>query len=125
MSFLSFFLLILSSSHTLIFSSSSFPPPTATPEESEKADKERAEKTKEMDESIESDFVARINAITPESISLEINPNVFLGFKCDEDPAVVAKDEETARSLAAFLCEDVLPAITHQVRTLVFALTSL
>ncbi len=62
------------------------------------------------------EVLEKIQAITPESFNLELNPNVFFSFDCDADPAVVAKDEETARDLAKYLHNVILPLFTEQIR---------
>ena len=58
----------------------------------------------------------KLKSITPESFNLELNPNVFFSFDCDTDPAVMAKDEETARDLAKYLHNVLLPLFTEQIR---------
>ena len=45
-----------------------------------------------------------------------MNPNVFLQFDSDVDPSVILKDEETARKMAIFLWDVVMPHLTNQVR---------
>jgi protein TIF31 len=62
------------------------------------------------------EVVEKIQAITPESLNLELNPNVFFGFDCSTDPAVMSKDEETARDLAQYLHNVLLPLFTEQIR---------
>lgn len=62
-------------------------------------------------------FVEALSAIHPAALQLELNPNVFLPLVCDTDPAVVAKDEETALLLARFLHDRVLPDVTSSVRS--------
>jgi protein TIF31 len=79
-----------------------------TPEEQEAERRDLDRFQKEM--------AARAEAITAESLQLELNPNVFLeGFECDVDPAVVQKDEITARRLADFLFTAVTDVV-EQVR---------
>ena len=62
-------------------------------------------------------LVESLSAIHPSALQIELNPNVFLPLVCDTDPAVVAKDEETARLLARFLHDRVLPELTASVRS--------
>lgn len=59
----------------------------------------------------------KYNAITMESINLQLNTNVFLpNVVADINPDEVEKDEETARDLARYLFTEVLPNITYQIR---------
>jgi protein TIF31 len=62
------------------------------------------------------EFSGRMKEITVASLGLEVNPNCFLDYEFDVDAAVREKDEATARELAAFLWDTVLPAVTKQVR---------
>ena len=62
------------------------------------------------------EYTAKMKEITVASLGLEVNPNCFLDFEFDVDAAVVKKDEDTARELATFLWDVVLPAVTKQVR---------
>ena len=80
--------------------------------EDEEERREKAQLQKEM--------TARVEAINPASLHLELNPNVFIeGFDCDVDPAVVQKDEDTARLLADFLFK-VVGDIVEQARVSTF-----
>jgi len=58
----------------------------------------------------------KLQSITAQSIDLCINPNCFLTFAPDEDPSVVAADESTAREIAIYLWDQMLPLITKQVK---------
>jgi len=58
----------------------------------------------------------KLQSITAQSIVLSINPNCFLSFPADEDPAVVAEDERTAREIAIYLWDQMLPMVTKQVK---------
>ena len=65
---------------------------------------------------METEYLTRIKAVSAETLGIEINPNCFLQFDSDVDPAVIAKDEETARKMAVFLWDIVLPHLVNQVR---------
>ena len=45
-----------------------------------------------------------------------LNPNCFLHTACDADPAVVERDEDTARKLADFLWKKAIPKVTESIR---------
>ena len=62
------------------------------------------------------ELIEAIKSIGPESIKLDINPNVFLSCPCDVDPEVMQKDEQVARNISIFLYESVLPYITERIR---------
>lgn len=65
---------------------------------------------------METEYLTRIKEVSAETLGIEINPNCFLQFDSDVDPAVIAKDEETARKMAVFLWDVVLPHLVNQVR---------
>lgn len=58
----------------------------------------------------------KLQSITAQSVVLSINPNCFLSFPADEDPAVIAEDERTAREIAIYLWDHMLPMVTKQVK---------
>lgn len=58
----------------------------------------------------------KLQSITTQSVVLSINPNCFLSFSADEDSAVVAEDERTAREIAIYLWDQMLPMVTKQVK---------
>lgn len=62
------------------------------------------------------EYIEKFRAITPASLGIEINPNVFLNFSAGIDAEVLKKDEDTAREMAKFLIDFVLPSATRQVR---------
>jgi len=62
------------------------------------------------------EFIKKMEAITPASIGLKMNPNVFLPVTAGSDPTQVAAAEETARMLATFLWDTWLPQVTKSVR---------
>lgn len=62
------------------------------------------------------EYTERLKDITPKSLGVVINPNCFLDFEFDVDPAVMEKDEAIAREMAVFLIDTVIPAVTRQVR---------
>lgn len=78
---------------------------------------EDAEKpfTGELNEAIIAEMTAKVEAVTPESFEIDINPNVFFDCTSDVDPSVVEKDEALARELANFLWTTQLPAFTVMV----------
>jgi protein TIF31 len=82
----------------------------------EKSNEEEGHISEEDQEKLALEYREKYSAITPESLGIEINPNVFLNFEADIDPEVVAKDEKTAREMAVFLYDSVLPMLTRQVR---------
>eukprot|EP01039_Chlorochromonas_danica_P005330 gene5330-5865_t len=77
-------------------------------------------KAAEVDDSLlnnlAAEYIEKFRAISPQSLGLEVNPNVFLNFDSSVDPEILAKDEETAREIAKFLWNYVLPTVTKQVR---------
>ena len=84
--------------------------------------KSEAEEELERREKVQmqKDLTARVEAITPASLHLELNPNVFIeGFDCDVDPTIVQKDEDTARLLSDFLFK-VVGDIVEQARVSTF-----
>jgi len=64
----------------------------------------------------EADYLNRFQAITAEAVAVAVNPNCFLQFDCDVDPAVALADEAVARRMASFLWDVVMPGLTFQIR---------
>lgn len=81
---------------------------------------ENTDKQKEIDEelqnSLATEYADKFKAITPQSLGIEINPNVFFPVDADVDPEVVAKDENLVREMSTFLMESVIPMVTKQIR---------
>lgn len=69
-----------------------------------------------LQEELAAEYSEKFRAITPQSLNIEINPNVFMNFSADVRPDILAKDEEFARELSSFLFDYVLPAVTKQIR---------
>lgn len=94
-------------------------------EEGEKVQIVKEEKAKDelvVDEALQNElaneYAERFRAITPESLGLEINPNVFIdnldiGEFAKEQ---IQKDEELVREISTFLVESVLQMVTRQIR---------
>jgi protein TIF31 len=93
---------------------------TRWPVQTEEGEKNEAAPEPTLDDEtarqLAEEYGAKMREITVASLSLSINPNCFLDFEFDVDPAVREKDEATARELALFLWDTVLPAVTKQVR---------
>jgi protein TIF31 len=70
----------------------------------------------ELENTLTAEYAEKYRAINVQSIGLEINPNVFLPFTAETNPEQLAKDEDTAREIAALLWDFVLPAFIRQVR---------
>ena len=90
----------------------------AAGKEGDEVKKSEAEEEAERREKaqLQKELTARVEAIGPASLHLELNPNVFIeGFDCDVDPTIVQKDEDTARVLADFLFK-VVGDIVEQAR---------
>ena len=82
----------------------------------EEKSEEENQLSEEEQEKLALEYREKFAAITPESLGIEINPNVFLNCEADVDPTVAAKDEAAAREMAIFLYDSVLPMLTRQVR---------
>ena len=78
--------------------------------------KSSAETTEELYIKVAMMNADKLQSITAQSIVLSINPNCFLSFPPDEDPAVAAEDERTAREIAIYLWDQMLPMVTKQVK---------
>eukprot|EP01038_Epipyxis_sp_PR26KG_P005210 gene5210-7248_t len=66
---------------------------------------------------IKTKLLSRLEQINSESQNFDLNCNVFIDdFVADVNPEVLLKDEQTARELALFLFNDMLPNIVKQVR---------
>jgi hypothetical protein len=82
----------------------------------EEEEEPKVELDEEAQKQLAEQFKEKIQAINPKALGIAINPNCFLDYEFDVDAAVVKKDEDTARELATFLWEVMLPAVTKQVR---------
>ena len=74
------------------------------------------EALEELGKERHAEIVKALEAITPASLKLELNPNVFLAVPAGADAAAVTADEETARELSTYLMDKVLPGVVQGVR---------
>lgn len=91
--------------------------------EEEKEDKEKTSEDKESEVNfLTPEITARCNALTVESLGLQLNPNCFFDNLQEQaqaagvDQSDLEKDELKAREIAEFLYDLVLPNVTQQVR---------
>lgn len=78
--------------------------------------KSSSEMEKIPDAKLEAEYVEKFQTIKADALGIEINPNCFLQMCGDVDPKVIEKDEETARKIAVFLWDVVMPSLTTQIR---------
>jgi len=81
----------------------------------ESENKTAAESDESSKNEIALEMTSKMEAITIDSLNLDINPNVFFNFSSDVDPDVSLKDEALARDLADYLWSTQIPLFTKRI----------